>query len=545
MRLAPLARVQRIDMIGRTIGHYRILSQLGRGGSGIVYRAVDETLNREVAIKVLNPDAADPDAMKRFRAEATILAQLNHPGIATIYELFQSDTDLLMVMELVFGQTLDALSARQGPLLPDRAAHLVERMLAALQHAHRAGVVHRDLKPTNVMVTDAGVVKLMDFGIARIRGAERITLDGSMVGTPAYMAPEQVLGQEVDERSDLYSVGVIFYRLLTAMLPFDGDSPIALMQRQLAEAPTPLAARNRDLPGWCQAIVERALAKAPAERFQTASEFRHTVIQAAGIVTAPDLADALAMDDRTDGRMPPARIPTPTIVMPVANAADSASLAFRGSVTRLADRLAAASKSDARGWSVPAKLRALLRSNRYVALVIALVVAAALLKMLELQSPSQRTVAPSTVTPRTAARDWSERLVFETRTLVGTGRRQREREARMVLDDGAVTIALDEEKRPLHSVPYAHVTSINYSHGRDPMWRSPDGPALVARANGGILRSLGIPITRNWISLATDTSERFVVVSVGDGQVHAVLSALEQRTGLRAQRPVGREHNAD
>jgi serine/threonine-protein kinase len=202
-------------MIGQTIGKYRVTGQLGRGATGIVYRAVDATLDREVAIKVLNPDLASPDIIKRFRVEATTLARLNHPDIATIYELLPSGDDLLMVMELVRGQTLDRLLERHGPMSPELAAPIIDRILSALEHAHRAGIVHRDMKPANVMVTIAGGVKIMDFGIARVRGAEHMTIDGLMMGTPAYMAPEQGLGEEVDERTDIYSVGVVFYRLLS------------------------------------------------------------------------------------------------------------------------------------------------------------------------------------------------------------------------------------------------------------------------------------------------------------------------------------------
>src|SRR5919106_1252277 len=219
-------------MIGRTIGKYRIVGQLGRGGAGIVYRAVDETLNRDVAIKTLNPDLADTEILKRFRAEATTLARLNHPQIATIYELFRSDADLLMVMEFVPGETLEKMAERLAPLPIERAAHFTDQILSALEHAHRAGVVHRDMKPANVMVTPTGTIKIMDFGIARVRGAEQMTIDGRLMGTPAYMPPEQVLGQEVDGRADLYSVGVVFYRLLTGALPFTSDTAIGMLQRQ-------------------------------------------------------------------------------------------------------------------------------------------------------------------------------------------------------------------------------------------------------------------------------------------------------------------------
>ena len=195
-------------MVGQTVGKYRIVSRLGRGGMGTVYKAVDETLDREVAIKVPQRRiSATPSSCKRFRAEAITLARLNHPNIATLYELAQHDDDLLMVMEFVRGETFDRVSERFGPLPFDRAAHAV---LAGARRAGaraRAGVVHRDLKPANLMVTDSGLVKVMDFGIARVAGTEHLTSDGYMMGTPAYMAPEQVMGDEIDGRADLYADG--------------------------------------------------------------------------------------------------------------------------------------------------------------------------------------------------------------------------------------------------------------------------------------------------------------------------------------------------
>ena len=268
-------------MIGKTVGKYRVIDRLGRGGMGTVYKAVDETLDREVAIKVLNPDLGDSDVLKRFRAEAVTLARLNHPGIATLYELHRHEDDLLMVMEFVRGETFHDLSERLGPLAAPQAAHLCMQVLDALGHAHRAGVVHRDLKPANLMISDTGSVKVMDFGIARVLGTEHFTHGGYMMGTPAYMAPEQVMGTEVDARADLYAIGVVFYRLLSAQLPFDADTAIAMVQKQISSAPTPIASFCPDLPDWCAQVIDRALAKAPADRFQSAEEFR-TALQLAG-----------------------------------------------------------------------------------------------------------------------------------------------------------------------------------------------------------------------------------------------------------------------
>jgi serine/threonine-protein kinase len=282
-------------MIGRTIGKYRIVGQLGRGGAGIVYKAVDETLGRDVAVKTLNPDLANTEVMSRFRAEATILARLNHPQIATIFELFRSEGDLLMVMEFVRGETLDKVSERLGAIAPDRAAYLIDLILSALEHAHRAGVVHRDIKPANVMVTDEGGIKIMDFGIARVLGAEQKTIDFRLMGTPAYMSPEQVVGEEVDGRSDLYSVGVLFYRLLTGALPFTADTALGMLQRQIRDNPIPLKAHQPNLPDWCDEIVQRALSKTPADRFQSAEEFRDALNRATGALPAADFARTFAV----------------------------------------------------------------------------------------------------------------------------------------------------------------------------------------------------------------------------------------------------------
>jgi len=264
---------------------------------GTVYKAIDETLDREVAIKVLNADLGDTDILKRFRAEAVTLARLNHPGIATLYELYRDDNDLLMVMEFVRGETVHELSERLGALAAPQAAHLAMQVLDALSHAHRAGVVHRDLKPANLMVTEMGIVKVMDFGIARVLGTEHFTQGGYMMGTPAYMAPEQVLGGDIDGRADLYAVGVVLYRLLSGQLPFSADTAIAMVQKQVNESPTPITQFQPDLPLWCARVLNRALSKSPGDRFQTADEFRTALLS--------------AVQPQTLGEMPTMATPTP------------------------------------------------------------------------------------------------------------------------------------------------------------------------------------------------------------------------------------------
>ena len=256
-------------MVGRTIGKYRIVEQIGRGGMGTVYKAIDETLDRRVAIKILNADLIDQEAVERFRREAMTLAKLNHGRIGAIHELTRDGHDLLMVMEFLEGETFEKLIER-GPMEIPRAVTLCEQVLDALQYAHSAGVIHRDLKPANVMLTPSGTVKVMDFGIARVQGSEHLTTNGFMVGTPAYMAPEQVRGEEVDPRMDLYAIAVVLYRMLTHRLPFNGDTAIAMIHSQLNNWPTPPRQFRADLPDWLVSVIDRGLAKTPADRFNRA-----------------------------------------------------------------------------------------------------------------------------------------------------------------------------------------------------------------------------------------------------------------------------------
>ena len=255
---------------------------------GTVYRAIDETLHREVAIKVLNAELNDPSVARRFRAEAVTVARLNHPGIATVYELFQHEGQWLMVMEFVRGETLEALVSRKGPLPHTEALDLCMQALAALAHAHSLGVVHRDLKPANIMFTESGTVKVMDFGIARVVGTEHLTSAGFMMGTPAYMAPEQVLGEDIDARADLYAMGVVLYHLLTGQLPFKGHTPFEMAQSRLRDQPTPVRSVRAELPAWLEPVLGMAIHREPPRRFQSARDFPGGVASRAGEPAARD-----------------------------------------------------------------------------------------------------------------------------------------------------------------------------------------------------------------------------------------------------------------
>jgi tRNA A-37 threonylcarbamoyl transferase component Bud32 len=500
-------------MIGTIIGKYRIVGQLGRGATGIVYNAVDETLDREVAIKVLNPHLADRDIVKRFRAEATILAKLNHPEIATIYELLQRETDLLMVMELVRGETLERLCERLGPMPPDRATYLVDRILSALGHAHRAGIVHRDVKPANVMVTELGGIKIMDFGIARMRGAEHMTVDGCTIGTPAYMPPEQVLGEEVDGRADLYAVAVISYRLLAGKLPFEADTPIGMLQKQMAETPPPLHTHRPELPEWCDAVVQRALAKSPAERYESAEEFRRALAQGSGSAPA-DLASAIAAVVSREAQTLPAPTPAQTVAISATAAGLRSPL---GGPSPLA-----------KGEEMLATIKRVARAREGSVLAVCIVLGVLAYAALGGAPPP----LPAAISSVKA--DVRPMVVFQAKALVGTGTRQRERDAQLVLGDGRVTVSTGgTSDQPLYSVPYRNVLSVSYSRGRDPMWKSPKGPARVVRFDGGTLGRFGIFVDRRWISLETDTdtADKFIVLRVEEGVVKRILTALEEHTG--------------
>jgi tRNA A-37 threonylcarbamoyl transferase component Bud32 len=262
-------------MTPRTVGNYRLVEKLGEGGMGTVYLGVDVMLERKVAIKMLLPEiASQRDIVERFRAEAVTLARLNHPSVATLFNFFREGNQYFMVMEYVPGRTLETVIRETGALSVDRTVAVMCKVLDGIEHAHELGVQHRDLKPANIMLLDSGGVKVMDFGIARLLGAARMTRSGRIVGTLEYLAPERVRGQEGDVRSDLYSLGIVLYEMLTGRLPFTSDSDYDLMRDQLEAPPPRLEALGARVPPAIDAAVMRALAKNPDERFPNAVEFR-------------------------------------------------------------------------------------------------------------------------------------------------------------------------------------------------------------------------------------------------------------------------------
>jgi serine/threonine-protein kinase len=257
------------------IGHYQVKELLGEGGIGQVHAGFDTILEREVAIKSLRPELLnDKNFVDRFRGEATSLARLNHPNITTLYSLLPEGRNLYMIMELVRGDTLDALlKKRNGPFGIRESLAIIAQAADGLAYAHGMGVIHRDIKPANLMITDSGLLKIMDFGIARVRGSQRLTRDGSMVGTLAYMAPEQLRGEPGDERSDLYSLAIVLYEMLSGSTPFEAESDYDLMQAHMHAKPQRLVSRVPGLDARIDAALLRALAKTPAQRFATVREF--------------------------------------------------------------------------------------------------------------------------------------------------------------------------------------------------------------------------------------------------------------------------------
>jgi len=265
-------------MLGLTVGHYRVTGKLGTGGMGVVYDADDLRLPRKVALKFL-PDelAEDQDAVRRFAREASTIALLSHPNICTIYEVDTHEGRQFIAMERLDGVTLKAVMAREDLELP-RLLDIARQITAALGAAHAKGVVHRDIKPGNVMVADEGLVKVLDFGLARqfrMPGSNQMGLEGSTIpgrplGTANYMAPERILQLPLDPRSDLFSLGVILYEMATGRLPFAGASPADTVTNVLDREPEPLTTLAPDRPAALEHVVMRLLAKRAADRYQGA-----------------------------------------------------------------------------------------------------------------------------------------------------------------------------------------------------------------------------------------------------------------------------------
>jgi serine/threonine protein kinase len=256
-------------MIGQTVSHYRITARLGEGGMGVVYRAEDQKLDRIVALKFLAPEfVRDSDSKARFIHEAKAASALDHPNICTIHGIEETeDGRMFIAMACYEGETLKDLIGR-GPLETGEAVEIAIQVAQGLAKAHSLGIVHRDIKPANVFLTEDGLVKLLDFGIAKLTGQTQVTRADSLLGTMHYMSPEQLQGGEVDRRSDLWSLGVMLYEMLTGTPPFTGDQQQAIIYAILNTEPTPISEWREKIPAELELAISKCLRKSPAERHQ-------------------------------------------------------------------------------------------------------------------------------------------------------------------------------------------------------------------------------------------------------------------------------------
>lgn len=273
-------------------GRYRAVKRLGAGGMAEVWCAEDEVLGRRVALKLMGGRfAEDPEFRERFRREAQAAAGLAHPNIVGVYDRSEWDGVPYIAMELVDGKTLKEIVVERGPLPPEIAIGVTEQILRALGYAHKRGIVHRDIKPQNVIMDPEGQAKVADFGIARAGESSEMTQTGAIVGTVQYLSPEQAEGRPVDRRADLYAAGIVLYELLTGRVPFDGEAPISIAIKQINERPVPPSQLRPGITPAVEAVVLRALEKDPARRFQSAEEFIAALEQARRAPARPVILD--------------------------------------------------------------------------------------------------------------------------------------------------------------------------------------------------------------------------------------------------------------
>ena len=265
---------------GQRLGKYELIGEIGRGGMAVVYKALDPLLQRHVAIKVLSPRlSSEEQVMRRFELEARTAANLKHINIVTIYDVGSADGFQFLVMELLEGRTLREEIRTIGALSLARVVAIAGQLAGALDYAHQRNLIHRDVKPSNIILSAEDHATLTDFGLVRATHGSRLTEVGSAVGTLDYMPPEQLSGEEVDYRADVYSLGIVVYESLAGQVPFSADTPYALMRQVMYEPPPPLSRMVQDLSPAVDRVVMQAMAKSPAERFRTAGEFATALYQ--------------------------------------------------------------------------------------------------------------------------------------------------------------------------------------------------------------------------------------------------------------------------
>lgn len=579
-------------MIGQLLGQYRITARLGEGGMGEVYLANDEMLDREVALKMLRPELAHrKEIAERFRAEAVTLARLDHPNIARLHGMSKEAGHLFMVMEFVPGETLFERVARQGGLPWRDAVALSAQALDALHYAHAHHVVHRDVKPANLIARPDGRVKVTDFGIARVLGSARATRAGHIVGTLEYMAPEQIRGEEVDGRADLYAAGIVLYELLTGRVPFSATTEYELMRMQLEAPVQPVAG---DVPAWCDAVLTRALAKSPADRYQSAEEFRDDL--AAHAAREPQytskptrFARPAAAVTRVAAQTEPAAGPTRIASMSSAEsgfvnltAAPSTRwssrqmimtgaaalllttglLTWRAVNPRAASRSADAARTDVptqetmvssdREPAAPTPLRP--AAPRTVAPPPAVPPAAVPQKprlapepampvppVLEHPAPPvsapvvpavppvvERSVPKTPAISRPAAEFEHEAMV------VINGKKSDERDIVVRLLDTRLELVDRKSKTIIQTVPYARIESATYSRSKSPRWKTASAGVLL----GGVFASplFFLNGTKHWLTLEGEGEP--LVLRLDKNSWERLLPELELRSGFVVAREI-------
>ncbi|HET6264773.1 MAG TPA: serine/threonine-protein kinase, partial [Usitatibacter sp.] len=258
-----------------TLGRYKIISEIGQGAMGVVYKAVDPIIDRTVAIKTINLNLSRQELEEyeqRFQQEIKAAGRLNHPNIVTIYDVGKTDAVAYMAMEFLEGMELKDMIATGNLPGPDQVVDIIAQVADGLWFAHQQDIVHRDVKPSNIMVMKGGMAKITDFGIARLPNSAVKTMTGLILGSPRYMSPEQVIGKTIDARSDIFSLGVVLYEALTGVAPFDGDNVNAIMYSTVNTTPPPPSQHNRAVPAMLDLIVAKAMAKLLEDRYQTVKE---------------------------------------------------------------------------------------------------------------------------------------------------------------------------------------------------------------------------------------------------------------------------------
>jgi serine/threonine-protein kinase len=464
----------------------------------------------------------------------------------------------------------------------ERAAQLAGQVFDALAHAHRAGVVHRDLKPANLMLTESGLVKIMDFGLARMAGTEHLTNDGYMLGTPAYMSPEQVLGWEIDGRADLYAMGVVLFRLLTGQLPFNADSGIAMAHKQINDPPTPVRQLRTELSWQVEEVLKKALAKPPGDRYQTADEFKAAMASVVGAPggLSPEATPTLSMS--RSGAWPDNERPMPSASVPAAPAPVPTAAPPAATVVMPAHAPSASASSSGRRMPIAAAVA--------LGVVVLAGVPAVMMWRARAAQPETASVAPVTQAPAPAVEAPPEApaakgpqavqppdpagprpplaggpvssgtkgteaakagattppkepvapvttpaalpiVTFgKLRLLIIEEGKSRDRDASLSLGANALEV-LDGEKT-LHRMPYSEIVGVFHSHSREPRWTAPDGKSVPVGKVGGKFSFLkGAP---DWITVRTKQS--FIPLRVPDDDVGQVIKELESRIGTKVVR---------